>query len=207
MSRTLGRAEDIYENPVCKHYLVCALASKVLSHVWVTVEGVWNGDSIYWPLQIVTTSNYGAIAYLHTLQITTAYARSSQSALTSRFLVTDFNIGDSKVSVLMSLPAGQYNWQLAPIVLITSRHGQHTKHCFQQFLYCSVWIHAVGTCLSAKALLGNCYVYCLLRICCLAAGVVSRSLPSTRSLHIFHMQLSTHLLVSHILSKCCQRKT
>jgi hypothetical protein len=56
--------------------------------------------------QVVTTSNYGAIADLHTLQITRAHAKSSQPAYTSCFLVTDLNIGDSSASVLMSLPTG-----------------------------------------------------------------------------------------------------
>jgi hypothetical protein len=55
---------------------------------------------------MVTTSNYGAIANLHTLKITRAQAKSSQPAFTSRFLATDFNNGDSSASVLTPLPAG-----------------------------------------------------------------------------------------------------
>jgi hypothetical protein len=55
-----------------------------------------------------TTSNYSAIANLDTLQITTARAKSSQSAFTSRFLVTDLNSGDSSASVLTSLVSGEY---------------------------------------------------------------------------------------------------
>jgi hypothetical protein len=47
-----------------------------------------------------------AIAVLHTLQNTRAHAKSSQSAFTSRLLVTDLNIGNSSASVLTSLPAG-----------------------------------------------------------------------------------------------------
>jgi hypothetical protein len=42
-------------------------------------------------LQIITTSNYSAIANLHNLQITIAHAKSSQSTFTSRFLITDPN--------------------------------------------------------------------------------------------------------------------
>jgi hypothetical protein len=57
-------------------------------------------------LQIVTTSNYDAIANLYTLQITEAHATSSQSAFTSRFLVTDLNNGDSSASLFTSLPTG-----------------------------------------------------------------------------------------------------
>jgi hypothetical protein len=56
--------------------------------------------------QLVTTSTYTAITSLHTLQITKAQAKSSQSAFTSCFLVTDLNNGDYSASVLMLLPAG-----------------------------------------------------------------------------------------------------
>jgi hypothetical protein len=41
--------------------------------------------------QLVTTLNYSAIANLHTLQITTAYDKSLQPAVTSHFPVTDRN--------------------------------------------------------------------------------------------------------------------
>jgi hypothetical protein len=44
-------------------------------------------DHLY--TQIVTTCNYSVIANLHNLQITRAHAKSSQSAFTSRFLVTE----------------------------------------------------------------------------------------------------------------------
>jgi hypothetical protein len=50
-----------------------------------------------------TTSTYNAIADLHTLQITRAHVKSSQSAFTSHFLVMD---EDSSASVVMPLPAG-----------------------------------------------------------------------------------------------------
>jgi hypothetical protein len=56
--------------------------------------------------QLETTSNYNAITNLHTLQITRAHAKLSQSAFTSRFLVMDLNKGDSSASMIMSLPAG-----------------------------------------------------------------------------------------------------
>jgi hypothetical protein len=56
--------------------------------------------------QPVTTNNCRAIAKLHTLQITVAHAKSSQSAFTSRFLVAVLNNGDSSASVSTSLPAG-----------------------------------------------------------------------------------------------------
>jgi hypothetical protein len=59
-------------------------------------------------LQIVTTSNYNAIANLHTSHITAVHAKSSQSAFTNRFPITDFNNGDSSAFVLMSLLSGEY---------------------------------------------------------------------------------------------------
>jgi hypothetical protein len=59
-------------------------------------------------LQIVTTSNYSAIANVHTLQITRAHGKSSQSTFTSCFLVTDLNNGDSSASALALLPSGEY---------------------------------------------------------------------------------------------------
>jgi hypothetical protein len=42
-------------------------------------------------LQIVTTSNYNAIANSHTQQFTTAHIKSSQFVFTSRFLATNPN--------------------------------------------------------------------------------------------------------------------
>jgi hypothetical protein len=50
--------------------------------------------------QIVTTSNYRAMVNFHTLQISKAHTKFSQSAFTSRSLVTDFNIEASTASVL-----------------------------------------------------------------------------------------------------------
>jgi hypothetical protein len=61
-------------------------------------------DHLY--TRLGTTSNYNAIADLHTLQITKAHAKSAQSAFSSHFLVTDLNNGDSSASMLTPLPAG-----------------------------------------------------------------------------------------------------
>jgi hypothetical protein len=63
----------------------------------------------WWPdlLTTYTTRNY-AIANPHTLQITRSHAKSSQSAFTSRFLVTDLNNRDSSASALTSLLSGEY---------------------------------------------------------------------------------------------------
>jgi hypothetical protein len=46
------------------------------------------------------------IADLHTLQITRAHEKFSQSAFTSRFLVTDLKNGDSSASMVTPLPEG-----------------------------------------------------------------------------------------------------
>jgi hypothetical protein len=56
----------------------------------------------------IVTSNYNIIANLHTIQNTTAFAKTSQSAFTSRFPVTDLNSGDFSASVLTSLLSGEY---------------------------------------------------------------------------------------------------
>jgi hypothetical protein len=67
----------------------------VTCSMYVTIDGVWIGEWIYWPL-IQTNQNYkhNAIANLHTLQIARAHAKSCQSAFTSRFLVKNLNNGD-----------------------------------------------------------------------------------------------------------------
>jgi hypothetical protein len=54
---------------------------KILSYVWVTTDGGWISNWIYWTLTEVTTNNYSANANWHTLQFTTACMRSSQSAV------------------------------------------------------------------------------------------------------------------------------
>jgi hypothetical protein len=54
----------------------------------VTIDGVWIGDWIYWPL---TTSNYSALANSYTHLLTTAHTKSSKSVFTRRFLVKDPN--------------------------------------------------------------------------------------------------------------------
>jgi hypothetical protein len=56
--------------------------------------------------QLVITSNYNAIANPHILETTRAHAKYFLPAITSRFLVTDLNNGDSSAFVLKSLPAG-----------------------------------------------------------------------------------------------------
>jgi hypothetical protein len=52
----------------------------IMSRVWSDLDGVWIGSRICWRL---IESNYSAIANSHTLQFTTAYTMSSQSAVSS----------------------------------------------------------------------------------------------------------------------------
>jgi hypothetical protein len=56
---------------------------KILSRDRVTIEGFGLVTGFIEPVQIVTTSNYNAIANSHTQQLTTARTKSSQSAVSS----------------------------------------------------------------------------------------------------------------------------
>jgi hypothetical protein len=112
--------------------------------------------------RLETTSNYSAIAKVHTLQITTAHAKSFPACcvFTSRFLATASKRGDSSASALTSLLPGSQLWtnccncQLSSDSLtesyLTSRHGPCRKH--RSFLYSIV---SPGMCLFAKALPSN----------------------------------------------------
>jgi hypothetical protein len=57
---------------------------------------------------MAAASNYNPIADPHTLQFIRAHVKSSQSAFTSRFLVTDHNNEDFPDSVLTLLLSGEY---------------------------------------------------------------------------------------------------
>jgi hypothetical protein len=70
-------------------------------------------------------SNYSAIVNLHTLQITRAQAKPSQSAFTSRFPVIDLNNGDSSASVLTSLLSGEYPTTELLLQLTNSQASGH----------------------------------------------------------------------------------
>jgi hypothetical protein len=58
-------------------------ACLILSRDWVTIDGVWIVIGFIDHSQIVTTSNYSAIAKSHTQRFTTARTKSSQSAVSS----------------------------------------------------------------------------------------------------------------------------
>jgi hypothetical protein len=68
-----------------------------------------NGFTVHLYTRLRTTSTYDTVADLHTLQITRAHAKSSQSAFTTRFLVMDPNNADTSASMLASChkPEGQ----------------------------------------------------------------------------------------------------
>jgi hypothetical protein len=91
-------------------------------------------------LQVIITNYCNTLANFYTLKITTAHAKSSQSASVStcRFLLTASNSGDSSTastkSSLQRLSHNSfnwlcYNWLISKLVsVITSRHGPRTKH-------------------------------------------------------------------------------
>jgi hypothetical protein len=140
-------------------------------------------DHLY--IWLGTTSTYNAIADLHSLQITRAYATSSHSTFTSRFLVTYLNNGHSSASVLTSFLFGEYPTTVIPlnysaissqpplqnstelsaptVMVINSRHGPHRKHSSSIISFVSV---AAGTCLPS---------------CCPETALVYS--PISRSLH------------------------
>jgi hypothetical protein len=84
----------VFKNKSMIMILVTAISSVIYCRVCecVTIDGVWSGHSIYWPLG--TTSNYSAIANVHTLQNTTAPAKPFSSLLSVSLAnhSTDFSI-------------------------------------------------------------------------------------------------------------------
>jgi hypothetical protein len=66
----------------CLHtYINIHITTYILSCVLVTIDGVGVVIELTDHLQIITTSNYSAIASYHTLQFTTSRTKSSQSAV------------------------------------------------------------------------------------------------------------------------------
>jgi hypothetical protein len=88
----------------------------------VTKDGIWIGfiDHLYTPLG--STSNYSAIANLHTLQITAAFFQPAIS--NSRFIATASNNGDSSASRahVVTIQPIYRNWTLVTHQPATSRH-------------------------------------------------------------------------------------
>jgi hypothetical protein len=152
----------------------------------------------------VTTLNYSAMATFHTLQITIACVKSFQCVFTSRFQVTDYKNGDSTAPTKSSFHCFSYNWLLTTdcwlisklVSVITSRLGPYRKHCFSVAVQLFPWEN-IWEVFTQQGLL---YI-CLLRICYLAAYVVSlfisRSLPSNGS-YTFCMYCVTKFIVRKI---------
>jgi hypothetical protein len=136
-------------------------------------------------MNLLTTCTHYSELQVHTLQITRARAKSSQSDFTGRFLVTDLNNEHSSASVLTSLLFGEYPTTVIPlnysvisfqpplqnspeliaptVLVINSRHGPHIKHRYSDVAFVSV---AAGTCLPS---------------CCPETAVIYS--PISRSLH------------------------
>jgi hypothetical protein len=104
-------------------------------------------------LQILTTINYNRLIDSRTLWITRTQFKYSQSALTSHFLVTDLNSGDSSASMvtiacwltlttehhLFSASRAEINWTHSsncPSCNISARTTYKTL-----FFYCCLHIH------------------------------------------------------------------
>jgi hypothetical protein len=123
----------------------------------------------------VTILNYSAIADLQTLQITTAHAKSFQSAVSSpRSLVTASNSGDSSASAITSLPASsqlnrlsllftdalttlsEFVLQLSSLKHLGTDRVGNNVHYYTPIV-------SVGTRLFAKALRSNGCVYLLIK--------------------------------------------
>jgi hypothetical protein len=86
----------------------------------------WIGDWIYWPLLtwLVITLNYSAIANFHTLQITTAHAKSfpACSVFTSSCLVM------APTMAIPLLPCSSPLWMVAPFQLNWAQ-SKSKSHC------------------------------------------------------------------------------
>jgi hypothetical protein len=142
-------------------YLIALLGSLlpwrtplILSLIRVTIDGVWIGDSIYWPLFHTTRKykQYSATADLHTLQTTAANTKSSPaySVFISRSLATApnrfFSYPRSVPSFTDTGTELPLNW-LCPL-LITSQHGPRRNTPFPTVLLLS----PRGTCLPSRCL-------------------------------------------------------
>jgi hypothetical protein len=114
---------------------------KILSHVRVIIDGVWMVVGFIEHLQIVTTSKYSAIANLHTVQLTTARTKSSQSAVFSAVVAWWHISTMSSASILTFEPAGDFpkltDFSNCPVYYSSALTAKKTPFlccCFQLLL-------------------------------------------------------------------------
>jgi hypothetical protein len=84
------------------------------------------GFTDHFTTRLMTTCDYNTITNLHSLQITTAHAKPSQSAFTSRFPVMDLNNRDSSASVLTSLLSSEYP-TIAKLLQLTNSQARSCR--------------------------------------------------------------------------------
>jgi hypothetical protein len=108
----------------------------------VTIDRVWIGEWIYWPL-IHTTRNYKHIQhYCRFPHFTNHYTLSvlhPAVSWLSRCLVTAHNNGNSTASVLMSLLSG--DWTIAPSLLILPCRTQLSTDWVAQVFFLTTPLH------------------------------------------------------------------
>jgi hypothetical protein len=102
---------------------------------YVTIDGVWTGEWIYWPL-IHTTWNYKQLQrhrYLHNSQITTAPAKPFLACcvFTRRSLATATNSGDSSASRAQVVPSPTPVQNCLPAISSGAEQSRAEAYCRQ----------------------------------------------------------------------------
>jgi hypothetical protein len=132
---------------------MCTL--NIVSHVWVTIMGFGLVIRFIEHLQIVTTSNYRAVANSHTLQFITAHIKSSQPAVSSSVLCFHAHVPTGWWLVLQLTHCS--NW-LTPITSTS-----YSFHCCSRLLSndsCPSYI-ALACMVQRIPLLTACLVLCV----------------------------------------------
>jgi hypothetical protein len=118
---------------IFQHPRICSISRMILSSVWVTIDGVWIGELIYWPLTH-TARNYKQLkchTNLHNSQVTTAPAKLFPACrvFTSPSLATASKSGDSSASRAQVLfPQNPvHNWLGRPSSLPSNASARTTQ--------------------------------------------------------------------------------